>query len=87
MFAARRKRLLEALGPDSVAIVLGAHLATRSNDTEYRFRQDSDFWYLTGFAEPEACLVLLPDLEGDGPGALQPGCSLGALPRAGREER
>jgi Xaa-Pro aminopeptidase len=61
VFAARRKRLLEALGPDSVAIVLGAHLATRSNDTEYRFRQDSNFWYLTGFDHPDSVAVLRTD--------------------------
>jgi len=46
------------MGPDSVAIVVGAGLATRSADTDYPFRQDSDFWYLTGFAHPDAVLVL-----------------------------
>jgi Xaa-Pro aminopeptidase len=45
------------MGPDSVAIVQGARLATRSNDTEYPFRQDSDFWYLTGFAQPRATAI------------------------------
>ncbi len=61
MFAARRQRFLDALGPDSVAILVGARLATRSADTEYPFRQDSDFWYLTGFDQPDAVAVLRND--------------------------
>jgi Xaa-Pro aminopeptidase len=61
MFAARRKRFLEAMEPGSIAILLGAGLATRSRDTHYRFRQDSDFHYLTGFDHPNAALVLQPD--------------------------
>jgi Xaa-Pro aminopeptidase len=44
----------------SVAIIPGAREATRSNDTQYRFRQDSDFFYLTGFEEPEAIAVIAP---------------------------
>jgi Xaa-Pro aminopeptidase len=61
MFAARRQRFLEAMEPDSVAILLGAGLAVRSRDTHYRFRQDSDFHYLTGFDHPNAALVLRRD--------------------------
>jgi len=49
------------MGPDAVAVLLGAKLATRSNDTEFPFRQDSDFWYLTGFAHPNAMAVLRTD--------------------------
>ena len=52
------------MGPDAVAIVLGGHVVTRSNDTEYPFRQHSDFWYLTGFDHPDAVAVLH---SGDGP--------------------
>jgi Xaa-Pro aminopeptidase len=44
----------------SVAIIPSAREATRSNDTAYRFRQDSDFFYLTGFEEPEAIAVVAP---------------------------
>jgi Xaa-Pro aminopeptidase len=44
----------------AVAIIPGAREATRSNDTNYRFRQDSDFYYLTGFEEPEAIAVIAP---------------------------
>jgi len=43
--------------PDSVAIIPSANEATRSNDTHYRFRQDSDLFYLTGFEEPESVAV------------------------------
>ena len=61
MFAARRKKLLEAMGPDAVAILIGARMVTRSADTHFPFRQDSDFWYLTGFDHPNATAVLRSD--------------------------
>jgi len=61
VFAQRRQRVIDAIGPDAVAIILGARLATRSNDTEFPFRQDSDFWYLTGFDHPDAVAVLRSD--------------------------
>jgi Xaa-Pro aminopeptidase len=61
VFAERRQRLRESMGPDAVAVLLGAKLATRSNDTEFPFRQDSDFWYLTGFEHPNALAVLRTD--------------------------
>lgn len=51
---------IKRLGQDSVAIVSSARESTRSNDTHYRFRQDSDFYYLTGFDEPEAIAVIAP---------------------------
>jgi Xaa-Pro aminopeptidase len=49
------------MGEDSVALLLGARLATRSHDTQYPFRQDSDFWYLAGFNHPQAVAVLRTD--------------------------
>lgn len=49
------------MGPDAVAILLGAGHATRSNDTQFPFRQDSDLLYLTGFAHPNAAAVLRTD--------------------------
>ena len=49
------------MGPDAVAIVQGARLASRSADTHFPFRQDSDFWYLTGFTHPDAVAVLRTD--------------------------
>ncbi len=59
-FALRRQQLMQNIGADAVAIVPAALHHRRNRDTEYRFRQDSDFYYLSGFAEPEALLVLLP---------------------------
>ena len=61
VFAARRQRFLERMGPGAVAIVQGARLLTRSADTEFPFRQDSDFHYLTGFDHPHAVAVLRTD--------------------------
>jgi Xaa-Pro aminopeptidase len=58
VFAERRQKLLDAMGPDAVALLVGARLVTRSADTEFPFRQDSDFWYLTGFDHPDAIAVL-----------------------------
>jgi len=61
-----RNQLLEfmrRIGPESVAILASAPETPRSNDTFYRYRQDSDFFYLTGFAEPEAIAVLSPSRE------------------------
>lgn len=49
-----------SMAENSIAIIPAAHEATRSYDTEYRFRQDSDFWYLTGFPEPDAIAVIDP---------------------------
>ncbi len=61
VFAERRQRVRDAMGEGAVAILLGAGLVPRSRDTEYPFRQDSDFWYLTGFAHPDAVAVLRTD--------------------------
>ena len=49
------------MGSGAVAILLGAPLVTRSRDTDYPFRQDSDFAYLTGFDHPNAVAVLRTD--------------------------
>ena len=51
---------IKRMNPDSVAIISSAREATRSNDTHYRYRQDSDFYYLTGFHEPEAIAIIAP---------------------------
>lgn len=57
-FADRRRRLLDAMAPGAIAVIPGGGLFRRDGEAESRFRQDSDFWYLTGFAEPGALLVL-----------------------------
>jgi Xaa-Pro aminopeptidase len=59
-FARRRKNLMHMVGSDGIAILPAAPIRTRSRDVEYRFRQDSDFYYLTGFAEPDCVAVLAP---------------------------
>jgi Xaa-Pro aminopeptidase len=61
VFAERRQKVREAMGPSAVAIFLGAPLVIRSHDTPYPFRQDSNFWYLTGFDHPSAAAVLRTD--------------------------
>ena len=60
VFAERRRRLMAALGPDAIAVFPAAPERVRSNDVEYRYRQQSDFYYLTGFPEPGALCVLQP---------------------------
>jgi Xaa-Pro aminopeptidase len=68
MFVEHRRRLLEILRKDrAAAIVPTSSPKIRNHDSHYRFRPDSDFWYLTGFAEPEAVLVLAPRAGGSGP--------------------
>ena len=57
--ARRRKNLMNAIGKDSIAIIPSAPVKLRSKDTDYRYRQDSDFYYLTGFEEPESVAVLI----------------------------
>lgn len=62
-FPKRRKRLMDMMGDDSVAIIPTAPVQMRNRDIEFPFRPDSDFYYLTGFGEPEAVLVLVPDRD------------------------
>lgn len=62
-FQQRRQALLARMVPGSAALIFAAPEVTRSNDTEYPFRQNSDFWYFTGFNEPQALLVLIKSDE------------------------
>lgn len=59
-FARRRKQLMRMAGNDAILVLPAAPERVRSLDTHYPYRQDSDFWYLCGFPEPEAVLVLVP---------------------------
>lgn len=59
-FGARRKKLMQWMGPNAIAILPSATEKVRSHDVHYPFRQDNDFWYLTGFNEPESVAVLIP---------------------------
>jgi Xaa-Pro aminopeptidase len=56
----RRRQLMRMMGPDSVAILPSAPPQIRNRDVHYPYRPDSDFYYLTGFPEPEAVAVLIP---------------------------
>ncbi|MFN4005499.1 MAG: aminopeptidase P N-terminal domain-containing protein [Hylemonella sp.] len=58
LYAARRARLAAQLGPDAVAVVPTAAQQLRNRDSEFLFRPDSYFYYLSGFGEPNAWLVL-----------------------------
>ena len=57
----RRKRLMDMIGSDSIAILPTASVYIRNRDVEFPFRPDSDFYYLTAYPEPDAVAVLIPD--------------------------
>jgi len=58
-FAAHRANLFARMANQSVAIIPSATQYIRNRDAEFPFRQDSDFFYLTGFTEDHACLVMI----------------------------
>jgi Xaa-Pro aminopeptidase len=62
-FANRRRELMAMMEENSIAVVPSANLCHRNRDVEYPFRQESNFFYLSGFNEPEAVLVLIPGRE------------------------
>jgi len=62
-FQRRRGQLMQTMGDDAVAIMPAAPERRRSRDIFHPYRQDSDFWYLTGFPEPESVMVLVPGRE------------------------
>ncbi len=59
-FARRRRQLMRMAGDNAILVLPAAPERVRSHDTHYPYRQNSDFWYLCGFPEPEAVLVLVP---------------------------
>jgi len=63
MIKPQLKEFMRRLDKNSVAIIPAAREAVRSHDTNYRYRQNSDFFYLTGFEEPEAIAVIAPSKE------------------------
>lgn len=63
MIRPQLQEFMRRMDQKSVAIIPSAREATRSNDTQYRFRQDSDFYYLTGFEEPDSIAVVAPGRE------------------------
>jgi Xaa-Pro aminopeptidase len=60
VFSERRKRFIEKIGADALAVLPSAPVAIRSNDVEFPYRQDSDFYYLSAFPEPESVAVIAP---------------------------
>ena len=62
-FGRRRKQLMRMMGKDSIAILPTSSEQVRNRDVEFPFRADSDFYYLTGFHEPDAIAVLIPGRE------------------------
>src|SRR5919112_580873 len=60
MLRPRLAEFMRQIRPDSVAILPSSLETTRSHDTHYRHRQDSDFFYLTGFDEPDSIAVIAP---------------------------
>lgn len=59
-FARRRKQFLRMVGDGNIAVIASASIVHRNSDVEYPFRQDSDFFYLSGFDEPDAVQVFVP---------------------------
>ncbi|THB68292.1 MAG: M24 family metallopeptidase, partial [Gammaproteobacteria bacterium] len=60
IFQKRRKELMDSIGSNGIAILPAAIESVRNKDVNFRFRQDSDFYYLSGFEEPEAVIVIAP---------------------------
>ena len=65
VFAEKRKQFMERIGDDAVAIIVAHPEYTRNDDVDHDYRQDSDFFYLTGFEEPQSIAVLRPGDEKD----------------------
>ena len=61
LYAARRARVAAQLGPGAIAIIPTAPERMRNRDNDFPYRHDSYFYYLTGFTEPGACLLLAAD--------------------------
>jgi Xaa-Pro aminopeptidase len=59
-FKKRRKHLMQRIGKGNIALISSAGVRVRNRDVDYPFRQDSDFYYLTGFNEPDALAVFIP---------------------------
>jgi Xaa-Pro aminopeptidase len=59
-FARRRRQFMRMIGKDAIAILPAAPVRHRNGDIEYAYRQDSHFYYLSGFPEPDAVAVLVP---------------------------
>src|ERR1700751_5108800 len=63
MIKPQLKEFMRRIDKNSIAIIPAAREAVRSHDTNYRYHQNSDFFYLTGFEEPDAIAVVAPSKE------------------------
>jgi Xaa-Pro aminopeptidase len=59
-FIKRRQKLMDIMGPDSIAVLPNAEVANRNRDVDYPYRSNSNFHYLSGFDEPESVIVIVP---------------------------
>ncbi|MEG0603830.1 MAG: Xaa-Pro aminopeptidase [Acinetobacter sp.] len=64
-FKQRRDLLAKQIGSNSIAIIATRAEMYRNRDADYKYRADSSFYYLTGFAEPEAVAVIETFAEGE----------------------
>ena len=62
-FKRRRKVLMQQIGICNIALIASASNQTRNRDVQFPFRQDSDFYYLTGFNEADSLAVFIPGRE------------------------
>ncbi|KAF3981108.1 MAG: Xaa-Pro aminopeptidase [Methylococcales symbiont of Hymedesmia sp. n. MRB-2018] len=62
-FKKRRKTLMQQIGEGNIALIASASNHVRNRDVEFPFRQDSDFYYLTGFSEANSLAVFIPGRE------------------------
>ena len=63
VYQRRRAELVNQIGDNDIVVISTAAVKPRNGDVDYQFRADSDFYYLTGFTEPEAVLVICPNRE------------------------
>lgn len=59
-FQTRREQLMQQMGADSIGLLVAAPEIIRNGDSHYRYRQDSNFYYMTGLQEPESIAVFMP---------------------------
>ncbi len=62
-FAKRRHHLMELMGEQTIAVLPASTVKVRNKDVDFQYRQDSDFFYLSGFNEPNAVLAIIPGRE------------------------
>ena len=60
-FKARREKFMTLIGPKAITVLRTAPTRSMSNDVHYPYRQDSDFYYMTGITEDDVIAVLRPD--------------------------